>query len=515
MVTTAWRLLCALAGGLALAGVTVGANSLFRVRQIPKGWRAPYTMRAPSDVVWNQQELPGERAKSFLVFYDETADVLDDRRAAILEELAQLQPTFWHFPEQEGGEAIDEATTAHRSEAVAELGSEILALLAPMYRDGVIADDEFPAREQEIRIYRSDAQDGTKPGAPAAAAPDARPVGGHYRRQRVAGLHRFSELRPAAERSLDRYFSTFDPTVRRQVLDFMLDRLPPNLRYSRTNADHIADRSIVTGQRAVLVRAGDILVRRGQIIDTRAESALSAALEAQPARGGQVLSIFLLFVAVSLLGSQAIAAAGPSLARPGVQAGVLTVFVLVLGIGRAALAAVPLAATAVPLAALAAGVGTLSGPRGGVVVAILAASYAALGLAFNLTTFAVILAGGVALALTAPHERWRARVKKRPRGPFGVARQRLARAVGCTAGAAVIQGACFAACVSLAGQRVSVDAVFGGAQAIGSGALAGILGLGAASMLERAKARRRRALADPGQGPVLDRHGPRATVPTP
>src|SRR5215468_565779 len=73
------RLLAAVAGAVLLAGVIAGAGALFRVKAVPKGWRAPYTMRAASEIVWNQHEVRVEDVRSFTPFYDETPDLLETR----------------------------------------------------------------------------------------------------------------------------------------------------------------------------------------------------------------------------------------------------------------------------------------------------------------------------------------------------------------------------------------------------------------------------------------------------
>src|SRR5262249_26455532 len=154
------------------------------------------------------------------------------------------------------------------------------------------------------------------------AAPMPPQTGARYRRLPVARLHAFSSLRPLAVEALERYYPQVDPSLCEQVVGYVLNRLPPDLHYSRTNADHVADRSLVTGQRAILARAGEVLVRRGQIVDTRVEDAMRAALDARPARRGNLLATFGLLAAVTLLGGQAMAASGPTLARPRVQAAV-------------------------------------------------------------------------------------------------------------------------------------------------------------------------------------------------
>src|SRR5215813_12484464 len=92
------RIWVALVCALGLAAIIGGANALFRVKAVPKGWRAPYTMRAPSEIVWNQHESLVEDVRAFTPFYDETEELLESRRGPILAEIAQLQPAFWRTP---------------------------------------------------------------------------------------------------------------------------------------------------------------------------------------------------------------------------------------------------------------------------------------------------------------------------------------------------------------------------------------------------------------------------------
>src|SRR5262249_5879923 len=150
---------------------------------------------------------------------------------------------------------------------------------------------------------------------------------------------------------------------RAQLIAYVLDRLPPNLRYARTNADHVADRSLVTGEKAVLVRGGEVLVRRHQIVDTRAEDALRAVLDAQPGRRGALLATFGLLIVVTLLGGEAMAASGPTLARRTAQVAVFAVFVALLMGARVVLGLTSPEETAVPLAAVPAAVAWRAGSR--------------------------------------------------------------------------------------------------------------------------------------------------------
>ena len=484
-----------------------GLGALFRVRSIPKGHRAPYTMRAPTSLAWNQHEIHAEDLRGFTPFYDETPEVLAARHRATLAELDRLPASFWRARADEtageaDGGAAEAAAAVERRAEVGALAERLFEVFLPYYEDGVVADDDFPARQREIRIFSSETPPEAAPApeaegpaetpssAPAEGSPAPKvvgagpaPFGGRYRRRAVAHLHRFSELRPAAEAALGRGFAGVDRDVRLQVIGYVLDRLPPNLRYSRTNADHVADRSLVTGEKAVLVRDGEVLVRRRQIIDTRAEDALRAALEAQRSRLAVLLARLGLILIVALLGSQAMAASGTTLARPVPQATVLGALALLIGGGKVALALWPLSETVVPLAAVPAAVAFVAGARPAAVVALVGACFAALGLAFDLTTFTVVLGGGLALALVVRRGRWR-------------------RAVLAAGVAALTQAALVGACVLLGGRPASIDSIFVAAQALAAGLAAGVAGvlLGALGRLveRRGSGVRRQRSEEPG-----------------
>jgi hypothetical protein len=412
-------------------------------------------MRAPSEIVWNQHEARVEDVRSFTPFYDETPDLLETRRAAILAEIAQLQPAFWRSAIADPDSLPDAGSLEIEADYVAQavnLARALFDVLEPYYLAGVVADAEFPAREQEIRVFELEDEDN-----------DATTVasGGRYRRVRVVRLHRFSELRAICDGELARTYPTIDPRLRQKLIGWVLDRLPPSLRYSRTNAEHIADRSLVTGQRAVLVRGGQVLVRRHQVIDTTAEDALRAALDAQPSRRGAMVATLVLLIVATMLGGQAMAATSTRLARPWTQFAVLAGFAVVLAIGKLWLALSSLSETAVPMAAIAGVAAYRAGQRAAAIVAILGAAYAALGLAFDATTFTVVLAGGVTLAMAT-------RVGK-PR-----------TLLVASAGAAVVQAAVFGACVLMGARPRSIDSVLTGVQCVGSGLIGGVLALGMA-----------------------------------
>jgi len=99
------RIWVALVCALGLAAIIGGANALFRVKAVPKGWRAPYTMRAPSDLAWNQRETRAAEVRGFVPIYDQPPGLLEQRRRAILDEVDQLQVAYWRYPADgpEGG----------------------------------------------------------------------------------------------------------------------------------------------------------------------------------------------------------------------------------------------------------------------------------------------------------------------------------------------------------------------------------------------------------------------------
>jgi hypothetical protein len=506
---TGARIVAGLCGATLLCGVVAAAGGLLRVRAVPKGRRAPYTMRAPCDIVWNQNELHQAAVRAFSPFYESTPGLLELRRAAILSELSQLLPAFWHFSPEEavtddGGSAVvpldpTVRATDHLAQVMA-LGEALFDRIAPLYVDGVVADAEFPAREKEIRVFEPAGLAGEPPvelpgegtegqaagppsgaGRPTQAAPS--PLrGGRYRRESVSRLHRFSELRSVADAALLHEYPTIEPAVRAQVIGYVLDRLPPNLRYSRTNADHIADRSIVTGQKAVLVRGGDVLVHRHQVVDTRAEDALRAALDASPTRRSALIATCTLVLLVTLLGGQAMAASGPMLARPGAQLVVFASFAIVLGAGRLMLALTSLSELMVPLAAVPAAVTFRAGQRAGAVVAVLTGAYASLGLAFDVSTLAVVLAGSLALALTVRRGSWR---------------WALVGAAAC----GVVQTTLFGTCVAMGARAATADAVLAGVQTLVGGFVSGLLGVVSAALWQWLRAASRPARALEGGAP--------------
>jgi hypothetical protein len=197
------------------------------------------------------------------------------------------------------------------------------------------------------------------------------------------------------------------------------------------------------------------------VIDTKAEDALRAALDAQPGRRGAMVATLVLLIVATMLGGQAMAATSARLARPWTQFAVLSGFAFVLAIGKVWLALSSLSETAVPMAAIAGVAAYRAGQRAAAITAILGAAYAALGLAFDATTFTVVLAGGVTLAMATK---------------VGQPRTLLVA----SAGAALVQGAVFGACVLMGARPRSIDAVFSGIHAVGSGLVAGVLALGMA-----------------------------------
>jgi hypothetical protein len=508
------RIGVALVSALALSAVLAGENALFRVRPIAKGSRAAYTMRAPFDLVWNQNELRAEVVRGFIPIYDETPGLLEARRRALASEVEKLQPSYWgpvREPADLGASAGSEgantlaaadpalARAPEASARVAEaqgLVSELFDLVAQLYRDGVIADAEFPAQRSEIRVFTSDhpgeAEEVPVGHAPMRPGDPTAPIyGGKYRRVPVARLHRFSELRPLCEHALERYYPAIEPKVRAQVVTYLLDRLPPNLRYSRTNADNVADRSLVTGQKAVLLHAGEILVRRGRVVDTRVEDALRAAQDAMPSGRGAFLASLGMLLAVTLLGGQMMAASAPTTARPGVQAMLLFGLGALAAAGKLMLALGGAAQTAVPMAAVAGAVALRSGARPAVAVALIGAAYAALALAFDVTTFAITLGGGLTLALVAK-------------------RGRLRSGILAAVAAALVQGVLWLACAYASGRGRSPETVLAGLQSMAAGVAAGLLALCAALVW--------RLVRTPSSGavdgaPALDRATAHATIP--
>jgi putative nucleotidyltransferase with HDIG domain len=438
-----------------------------------KGTRAAYTLRVPRDIALSLQDLRREEIREalerYLPIYDQDAELLERRRVAIVAEIGNLPATSWKWAdgdeplegpqndiEREARRARDQARVLE----VTQLAGALFPLLEPNYRDGVIADDQFPAREREIRVYAE----------------------GRYRRVPVGELHRFSELRPLLREAGQRFFFKTEERVREQVIAWVLDRLPPNLRYAKENAKHIADISQVTGVKVELLRRGDVLARRGQVVDGRVHYALRAASEVHgPRSGNRALAAFGLALAACAL----LTLAGRELQHPpldhraiGLVLGFAVVTIL---LDRVLLLLTPLAEAAVPLAAVPIATGIILGRGVAIATSVTVVGLAAAGGALDATTVLVLLGSALAGSFVT-----------RPR------RRGSALVAGAVAGIAAV--AAYAACVALGARPRTLGSIWTATQALGGAFGAGLVALlwlpAAERLVGRTSLGRLRALCD-------------------
>jgi putative nucleotidyltransferase with HDIG domain len=417
-------------------------------RVLQKGAKAPHTMRAESDAVFDLHETRAAELaearqanapiydKDNQLFYRARKSVLDAARARALDEWNWVEP---HVPGDESdasnldpdgsveldagrGAKVDSASTDRRlgrakrdraglpdaggdgrpdsvggtiestdDEAVAELAAERRAeiealvrgyfdLLEPFYKRGVVADTEFPQEKRTVRLL----------------------VDGRYVPRKVSRLHRFSDLHPILQRGAGRFFFKSDPRVRLELVDFILQRLPANVTYSKENERFITDISQVTGLKIFLIHRGAVLAARGDTIDTRAHYAIRASaaaaretswLERQLGRYGLVGALLLL-----------LGLAGRFLCRPAFEQLRSVIFIhgsivlLFLG-AKLALLHWPIHASLLPHVAIALITAVVLGRAAAVLVAIAVSAALSFTLYFDLTGIVIGAAGGVTAAL--------------------------------------------------------------------------------------------------------------------
>ncbi|HEY3357593.1 MAG TPA: HDIG domain-containing protein, partial [Polyangia bacterium] len=343
--------------------------------------------------------------------------------------------------ERDARRARDEARVAE----VRQLAEALFPLLEPAYRDGVVADDQFPAREREVRVYAD----------------------GRYRRASVGTLHRFSELRPLLRDAGQRFFFKTEERVREQVIGYVLDRLPPNVSYARENAKHIADISQVTGVKVELLRRGEVLARRHGVIDGRVHYGLRAASEAQnPNPRNRLLAI----LGLSLAACALVVLAGAEVLRPALGpraiAFVLGLLVVAVTASRLLLWLTPMAAVAAPLAMAPIAAAVLLGRGAGVLAALATVGAAAAGGLLDVTALLVLLGSGLC-------------------GAFVTGARRRGTAIVGGSVAAIAAVAIFTACIALGMRDRNLAAIWAATQALAGGAGAGLLALMALPLGER------------------------------
>ena len=375
-----------------------------------KGSIARYTIRAERDAVFDlhqTRKAEAEEAKqSYIPIYNKDKQLLQSVRLKIEEAALASALESWPWPEL--GAASPEVSANDGGPPDSDLGAlelmrpsgfsyrdELSALLAgcfrllePYFAAGVIADSEFPKEKNKIRVF----------------------VDGRYHMVSVSKLHRFSKLRAVLSRGAKAFFFKSAPRLRQAVVDFVLQRLPANVFYAKANERFVADISQITGLKVVLIRRGEVLVGRGQVVDSRAHEAIRAAEIAASAprsswtgryagRCGLIAALLLMFV---LAGQTICPAAFRGLKA---YAFVHLAFLALAVLGKLALLYWPIHAALLPQAAIALTLAVVVGKEPAVLAAI--AVGAGMGLSFHFDIAAIVVGtgGGTVAALATPRRR--------------------------------------------------------------------------------------------------------------
>jgi cyclic-di-AMP phosphodiesterase PgpH len=479
---------------LLLIGLTLLEARYYPLKELPKGSVAQYTLRATHDAVYDLHETfraeAEEVRQSYVPIYDWEENLPEDRLEPIVLSALAEPISSWRYsspltdvedgieeaspdaqpaPRQDAARRPDGARRVPRDSGAADAGVTLVTqgggavaerrreiesmvrgcfrLLETYYRDGVVGDNEFPHQKKSIRVLYQ----------------------GEYGQKAVADLHRFSSLRPSLERRMAPLFFKVEPHVRAQVINYILQRLPPNVSYAKENQRYIGDISQVTGVQVVLIRSGEILARRGQVIDTRGYYAIRASVAAstETSRLGGRVSRFVLLLSLMLLFVVATGeiATGP-FRTP--RAHLVTfggVLLVVIG-GKLLLLYTPVSAVLVPQATLALILAVVLGRAPALLAGLAVASCFLLAQTFELTELLVGVSGSVAAALA---------VRRRRRG--------TALAAGIVVG--LVQALVFEATRSLEGRPRTYDELWSAGQAFLSGLLAGGFALTLLPFVER------------------------------
>jgi putative nucleotidyltransferase with HDIG domain len=460
------------------------AESIWFPAQVPaKGSIAAHTIRAPRDAVFDLHETvvaeAREAKQAYVPIYNKDNDLLFDYRERIVKAALAEPLALWRWSPPAGstadggpeaglfvvppdaspadsraaetgsaaeGEEGDAGASAAAERVERERRGELEALirgcvrlLEPFYQAGVVGDSEYPKEKQTVRIFSRD----------------------RYVFRDVAELHRFSVLRPALERSAGQFFFKTNPLLRAQVVDYILQRLPPNLTYAKENEKFIADISQVTGVKVVLIRRGEVLVKKGDVVDTRAYYAIRASMlgARDSSRSGALVARFGL-----LLGLLLLAVAGGRELCPAAFRGLkphLMIhlgLVMLAGVGAGMLVYLPIHPVFIPQAALVLVAAVVLGRSAGLITAAVAPGALVLTQVFDLSTLVVAVAGGMAAALIARRRR-----------------RSSALAAGVLVG--VVQAVVFEACRALEGRPQTYSELWSAGQAFGGGLLAGAAAL--------------------------------------
>jgi putative nucleotidyltransferase with HDIG domain len=480
--------ICAIVTAAVLMSISLLSDLLHPLKLPAKGSVAPYTVRAAADAVFDLHETVAAEAQeakqAYLPIYNKDNSLLFEYRRQILTAALEQPLSYWKWSAEPPPQAQDgglepwdgEASVPPEEEKQAEMAlppasdagavpeakatvteedplvleearrrelealiKGFFGLLIPYYKAGVVEDSEFPKEKKTIRVFSQK----------------------RIVLQDVAELYRFSELHEALKKSAEQYFYKTDQALREQAIHFILQLLPPNLTYAKENKGFITDISQVTGVKVILIRQGNILVRRGQTIDPRAYYALranvQAAADSSPqgrafSRGGLLVALMLLFVYFIKRTSEA------QFRRNRSYGLVFWGLILTTLLAEVLLFYLPLHHLMLPQAALALIVAVAVGRIPGLIIGILTPMSLILTQMFDLATLMVGGAGGMMAALT---------IKRGER--FS------ALAAGIWVG--VAQTLVFAACQFLEGRPQTSEELNAAAVAFGSGLGSGLLAL--------------------------------------
>lgn len=513
-----FRWLAALLVAISLLGLAVARDHLFPLTVLDKGTRAPYTIRATHDAVYDLHETVQEEAEEarqqYIPVYNKDHEILYQTRQKVLQAALKKPLDYWSWPahvaprpprpaDRQGGipGAADPRPAQDAGAADSQTakvgpgkGDSGAPQSAPASQDstpgnkaeeaGGAATKGLPGRvlrnrQQELQALLNGCFKILEPFYQRGVVADSEfPRGdstirifynGKYRLRQSPRLHRFSSLNAALDKAAAQFFFKTDNKLRAQVIAFILKFLPPNLTYAQENYKFITDISQVTGMKVVRIRRGEVLASRGQQVDTRAFHAIKAAVTAATsatglgslaARGLMLVAMMLLFVVTT----KEVCAA--EFRSPRSYLVIFSGMVLLVGAGGALLLYLPMTAAALPLAALALAVAVVLGRGPGILTGISLPFILSVVQVFDLSTMLVGVAGGITAAIT---------VRRR--------RRRSTLSAGVLVG--VVQALIFEACRYLEGRPRTYAELWSGGETFLGGIAAGALALMALPFIER------------------------------
>ena len=523
----AWgRWVAAVVITLLLGGLSLARSRWLPLKVMEKGARAQHTIRATHDAVYDLHQTHVEEAEeakqSYIPIYNQDYQLIYAHRSRTLSAARARPLASWGWPEvprpkpappprpdagarsssdasppaatgkaPEAGSATPPVSTprsdASLASAEAGLGPDATtATPAPPPASGPTPDQALPTREKVLRARRQELEALVRgyflilqPFFKAGVVADNEFPSGRstvrvehkqrFQRRQVSKLYRFSDLRPALMTSAAKFFFKTDAVVRRKVIEFVLSTLTPNMTYARVNSKFISDISEVTGVKVMLIRRGDILLRKDEVVDTHAYYAIRASVMASAssegwenwaARLGILLAVMLLFAITTreVCGAQFRGIRSYLVVHGGM---------LCLAAGGAALLVyLPVPAAAVPQAALALAVAVVLGRAPGLLTGIAFPFVLMLVQVFDLSTLLVSVSGGVTAALV---------VRQRRRGtaiPAGVL-------VG------IVQAVVFEACRAMEGRPRTADELWYAGEVFVGGVATGLVALPMLPFVER------------------------------